>query len=70
VEVYRLDHHAFGRLVANVPPPLCIGTLTLDDGSDVRGFLCEPYAVARARDITAHRGWRAYLAAAGAQVPA
>jgi allophanate hydrolase len=70
VEVYRLDHHAFGRIVASVPPPLCIGTLTLDDGSDVRGFLCEPYAVARARDITAHGGWRAYLAAADAQVPA
>jgi ribonucleoside-diphosphate reductase alpha chain len=35
---------------------------TLEDGSDVSGFLCEAHAVAGAEDITVHGGWRAYLA--------
>lgn len=61
VEVYRLDFEAFGRFVAAVPPPLCIGTVLLERGS-VAGFLCEPAAVAAATDITACGGWRAYLA--------
>ena len=35
---------------------------SLADGSAVTGFLCESYATAGARDITALGGWRAYLA--------
>jgi allophanate hydrolase len=32
----------------------------LEDGSTVQGFLCEPYAVADAIDISHLGGWRAY----------
>jgi allophanate hydrolase len=64
VEVYRLTFEAFGRFVAAVPPPLCIGTVLLE-AKPVAGFLCEPAALADSTDITSFGGWRAYLAAAG-----
>lgn len=62
VEVYELDAAAFGTFVAKVPPPLAIGTVTLADGSSVKGFVAEPRALAGAEEITALGGWRAYLA--------
>ncbi len=62
VEVYELDVAAFGSFVVDVPPPLAIGTVTLADGSSVKGFVCEPRATAGAEDITALGGWRAYIA--------
>jgi allophanate hydrolase len=63
VEVWSLDPCAFGSFVAEVPPPLAIGTVELADGSWVPGFVCEPRAVAGANDITRFGGWRAWLAA-------
>jgi allophanate hydrolase len=63
VELWSLTEAAFGAFVAEIPPPLGIGTLALDDGGSVKGFLCEPHALTTAIDITAHGGWRAYLAA-------
>ncbi|MBL9210416.1 MAG: allophanate hydrolase [Opitutaceae bacterium] len=62
LEVWELTPAAFGEFVAAVPPPLCIGTVTLAHGEQVKGFLCEPAALPGAEDITAHGGWRAYLA--------
>ena len=53
---------AFGGFVAEIPPPLGIGTLELEDGRQVKGFICEPRGLEGASDITAHGGWRAYLA--------
>ncbi len=61
VEVYELDVPAFGSFVAEVPAPLAIGTVTLQDGTNVRGFMCEPRALNGALDITASGGWRTYL---------
>ncbi len=62
VEVWELSPAAFGTFVAAIPPPLGIGTVTLANGDTVKGFLCEAHALAGAADITAHGGWRAYLA--------
>ena len=61
VEVYELDLEAFGSFVAEVPAPLAIGTVTLDDGTSVKGFVAEPRALDGASDITALGGWRAYI---------
>lgn len=61
VEVYELDVAAFGSFVAEVPPPLAIGTVTLADGTSVKGFVAEPRALIGARDITHLGGWRAYI---------
>ncbi len=62
IEVYELEVAAFGTFVAEVPAPLAIGTVELEDGTAVRGFLAEPRALAHAEDITSEGGWRAYLA--------
>ncbi len=62
VEVWEMDEAAFGSFVGLIPPPLGIGTLKLADGSLVKGFVCEPYAVNGATDITKFGGWRAWLA--------
>jgi allophanate hydrolase len=61
VEVWVLSPESFGRFVAMIPAPLGIGTLSLDDGSTVKGFLCESYATVDAVDISHLGGWRAYL---------
>ncbi|WP_221796577.1 allophanate hydrolase [Aquisediminimonas sediminicola] len=62
VEVYELSTESFGSFTAEVPPPLAIGTVTLADGSQVKGFVAEPRALIGAEDITTLGGWRAYLA--------
>jgi allophanate hydrolase len=60
VEVWALSPAAFGDFVARVPAPLCIGSVELEDGTRVSGFLCEAHALLRARDISSFGGWRAY----------
>ncbi|MCS0497108.1 allophanate hydrolase [Ancylobacter sp. MQZ15Z-1] len=62
-EVWALPAEAFGRLVAAIPAPLGVGSVMLDDGTEVKGFLMEAAAAANARDITAFGGWRGFLAA-------
>jgi len=62
IEIWSIHESQFGSFVAAVPPPLSIGTCVLRDGSQVKGFLCEPYALAGMPDITRFAGWRAYLA--------
>jgi allophanate hydrolase len=62
VEIWAMPAEEFGRFVARVPPPLAIGTLTLADGRNVKGFLVEAAATAGARDISAFGGWRAFIA--------
>ena len=62
VEVYELGVEHFGSFVVEVPAPLAIGTVTLEDGSSVKGFVAEPRAVDGAEDITHLGGWRAYIA--------
>ncbi|WAC21928.1 allophanate hydrolase [Blastomonas sp. SL216] len=62
VEVYELGVAEFGSFTVEVPPPLAIGTVTLSDGSSVKGFVAEPRALTGAEDITHLGGWRAYIA--------
>ena len=61
VEVWEMPLAGFGSFVAQIPPPLGIGTLELEDGERVKGFVCEAYAVAGKKDITASGGWRNYV---------
>jgi allophanate hydrolase len=62
VELWDMPLARFGEFVAKIPAPLGIGTLQLADGRWVKGFICEPWALADARDISAFGGWRAYIA--------
>jgi len=62
LEIWEMDLPAFGSFVAEIPSPLGIGTVTLEDGGTVKSFLCEAHAVAGAEDITVFGGWRGWLA--------
>lgn len=62
VELWDVPQARFGEFVAEIPPPLGIGNLQLADGRWVKGFICEPYALKGARDITSFGGWRAFIA--------
>lgn len=62
VEVWEVPAEELGSFVDGIPAPLGIGTLELEDGEEVHGFLCEQYATAGAREISELGGWRAYLA--------
>lgn len=61
VEVWELPPEGLGRLTAELPSPMTLGRVELSDGTTAPGFLCEPYALRSATDITVHGGWRAYL---------
>jgi allophanate hydrolase len=69
VEVWELTAENFGSFVASVPPPMGIGTIELEDGGSVKGFICEPYAITGARDISHYGGWRSYLQALSQPAP-
>lgn len=69
LEVWRLPRAAFGDFMAGVPSPLCIGTLELQSGSKVKGFLCEPSGLQGAEEITSFGGWRPFMASKQAATP-
>jgi allophanate hydrolase len=62
LEIWEMPVANYGSFVALIPSPLGIGTLQLDDGTAVQGFLCEPEALTQAQDISHLGGWRAYMA--------
>lgn len=61
VEVWEIPFANFGHIVAEVPAPLGIGNVQLADGSWVKGFICEGYALETAVEISHFGGWRAYI---------
>ena len=62
VEVWDLPIDTVGSFLALIPSPLSIGSVRLESGQTVKGFLCEGYALAGAQEITHLGGWRAYRA--------
>ena len=61
LEVWEMGPAELASFVEAIPSPLCIGSIELEDGETVKGFLVESYAVAGARDITQFGGWRNFL---------
>lgn len=61
VEVWAMPEDTVGTFIDAIPAPLSIGTLRLEDGQRVKGFLCEPAGIAGAQEITQLGGWRSYL---------
>jgi len=61
VEVWEMAAAHYGSFVALVGAPLCIGTLQLEGGAAVQGFVCEALATEGATDITHLGGWRRYV---------
>jgi len=68
-ELWLLSPAALGDFLAVLPRPMALTQVLLSDGRDVVGFTCEAAAIDGAPDITAHGGWRAYLASAAASSP-
>jgi len=60
IEIWAIPSQAFGKFIENVRAPLGIGNLALIDGSEVKGFICEEFAAANAKDITSFGSWRGY----------
>jgi allophanate hydrolase len=61
-EVWELPAAGFAAVVDAVPAPLSIGSLVLEGGARVAGFLATPAALEGAEEITALGSWRAHLA--------
>jgi len=57
----RLPAAAYGSFVALIRSPLGIGSIELEDGTWVQGFLGESWAVQGAEEISRFGGWRAWL---------
>jgi len=62
LEVWAMPEDTVGTFLAGIPAPLGLGTVRLEDGSVVKGFLCEPAGLEGAEEITHFGGWRYYLA--------
>lgn len=74
VEIWDIPEESVGSLLQKVPAPLCLGTVFLEDGSSVHGFVSEAWAAnpsaaaamgLETEDITHFGGWREWQAAKG-----
>jgi urea carboxylase/allophanate hydrolase len=61
VEIWNMPHAQMGSFLGTVAPPLGIGSIELQNGRWVHGFICEPIGLDNADDITHFRGWRSYI---------
>jgi allophanate hydrolase len=61
-EIWALPAEHWGDFIALIPSPLAIGSVLLDDGRSIKGFVCEAFATEGANDITALGSWRTFLA--------
>ena len=61
VEVWRMPLADFGKFMINIPSPLGIGKAKLEGGEEVNSFICEPYGIEGAEDISDFGGWRNYI---------
>ena len=63
LEIWEMPVEHYGSFVALIGAPLGIGTLRLEDGATVQGFLCEALDTTTSPDISAFGGWRHFIAA-------
>ncbi len=61
LEIWALSAQGLADFLVSIPPPLSIGTITLADGGEVKGFLVEEAGLDGAKEITEYGGWRTYL---------
>jgi allophanate hydrolase len=60
-EVWAVPAAALGAFLAEIPPPLGFGRVTLEDAETPLGFLCEAAGVGAAPDIAPSTSWREHL---------
>lgn len=62
LEIWALPLSELGSFMAGIPSPLGIGSVMLEDGSSVKGFICEAFGAVGGTDISDLGDWRAFLA--------
>ncbi|MGH1359008.1 MAG: allophanate hydrolase [Burkholderiaceae bacterium] len=67
IEIWALPSESIGSFLDGIPGPLGLGTLELADGSQCKGFICEPRGLIGAKDVTAFGGWRNFISNQGKQ---
>jgi allophanate hydrolase len=63
-ELWRLNPHALGLLLASVSQPQSLGQIRTADGTYVSGFLTDSAVATEATDITEFGGWRSFTSPA------
>lgn len=68
MEIWDMPQEKFGSFISLVPPPLGIGSVELDNGSYVHGFICESWVMEAAlagdsscKEITHHGSWTRFM---------
>ena len=61
LEVWAMPKQHLGSFLGLIPSPLGLGKVELIDGSEVVGFICEPYGIEGATEITQTGGWRNWM---------
>ncbi|HCN44896.1 MAG TPA: allophanate hydrolase, partial [Pseudomonas sp.] len=61
VEVWQVPSAALGAFLSEIPAPLGLGKVELEDGRWETGFVCDAYGLEGAQDISEWGGWRAWL---------
>lgn len=69
IELWNLPKSQWSTFIEQIPPPLGIGNIELEDGSFVKGFLCEAWATEGARDITELGSWRTFTSTRETTIP-
>ena len=65
LEVWSVPAAGLAGILLGEPAGLSIGKVRLEDGTETLGVLGEPALCEGMPEITAHGGWRAYIAARG-----
>jgi allophanate hydrolase len=60
-ERWAISAAGLGEFLTELPEPMRLGSVTLEDGSTCVGFHCDPIAATGAVDITEFGSWRRYL---------
>jgi allophanate hydrolase len=58
LEIWKMPLEKLGYFATLVKPPLSLGNVELQNGSEVLGFLCEAYATEDAENISNLANWK------------
>ena len=61
VEIYDMPTSKVGSFFQGISFPLGLGSVELENGTWVKGFVCDAGVVTDSLDITSHRGWRNFI---------
>jgi allophanate hydrolase len=61
VEVWSMPVENFGKFMKQIQSPLAIGSVFLEDGNVVYGFLCESGYLKEAKEISNLGSWRVFI---------